>query len=154
MNEKLKSYLILGSLALNIFLIAFVLGRGSAMLPGFPSPVGGMLPLMQDGMMPPHGMGMPRPPFIMPEMILSHEEMKAELPFATSRFKKIHELRKQFAADIKKGNLTQEQIIAHFEQIDAVMEELKNRMKEKVTVKLASMSPEERILFARELLRD
>lgn len=155
MSEKRKSWLMLASLALNIFLVAFVLGRNSAILP-FPPPMGGMPPFMQSGM--PHaavGMNaLKNPPFIMPEMLLSKEEMDAEQPFAMARFEKIRELRKQFATDIEKNNLSQEQIVAHFEQIEAVMEELKNHMKEKIAAKIAGMSPEERKRFIQELMRE
>ena len=154
MNGKRKSWLILASLALNIFLIAFVLGRSSAMLP-FSPPMGGLPPFMLGGAMPPHGMSMPpRPPFIMPEMVLSKDEMDKEQPFAMARFEKVRQLRRQFATDIEKNNLSQEQIVAHFEQIDSVMEELKNHMKEKIAAKIAAMSPEERKSFIQELMRE
>ena len=155
MNDKQKSYGMLASLALNIFLVAFVLGRQSAMLP-FPPPMGGMPPFMHGGM-PPGAPGMamrPHPPFIMPEMILSKEEMDKEQPFAMSRFEKIHDLRKQFALDLEKGDVSQAQIAQHFEQIDAVMEELKNHIKEKIMAKIATMTPEERKDFIQELMRE
>ncbi len=157
MNEKQKSYAMLASLALNIFLVAFMLGRGSAMLPGFSPPMGGMPPMVAGSMMPPGmpgGNPMARPPFIMPGMVLSKEEMDAELGFAMARFQKMHALREQFAADVEKDDLTPAQIKQHFEQIEAVMEELKNHMKEKITAKLTRMSPEERRRFVKEMMRE
>lgn len=148
MNDKKKNWLLIGSIALNIFLVAFVLGRVSMMPPGFP-PMGGPMPPFMHA-----GGGMPRPPFIMPEMVLSHEEMQKELPFAMERFEKIAKLRKQFVQDMEKGNLSHEEIVHHFDEIEAVMEELKNHMKETISAKLAKMTPEERKRFVKELMRD
>jgi uncharacterized membrane protein len=149
MSEKKKNWLLIGSVALNIFLVAFVLGRVSMLPPGFPPPGGPMPPFMQAG-----GGMPPRPPFIMPEMVLSHEEMEKELPFAKERFDKIYALRKQFVADMEKGNLSHAEIVQHFDAIDAVMEELKNHMKETISDKLAKMTPEERKRFIKELMKN
>ena len=143
---------LLGSIALNIFLVAFVLGHFGAfgMMP--PPP-----PFMMGGhhMMPPMmmGGGMPPPPsFFGPSDLFSREEMKENFAHMQENFEKIQGLRQAFAEQLKNGSVTKEDVLKNFAQIDQLMMDVKKQAQEKAAEKISSMSPEKRKRFADRLL--
>jgi len=147
-NKNRKA--LLGSIALNIFLVAFVLGHFGAfgMMP--PPP-----PFMMGGhpMMPPPMMGgmLPPPPFFGPSDLFSREEMKENFAHMQENFEKIQDLRQAFAEQLKKGSVTKEDVLKNFAQIDQLMMDVKKQAQEKAAEKISSMSPEQRKRFADKL---
>jgi hypothetical protein len=144
MNKKNISFLLFASIAFNIFLVAFCAGKIS-MLPINLMPMHPFPPFFETAM-PPH------PPFILPEMALSKEEMKEEARFARDHFQKIQDLRYKFAKDIAQKDLTAEQITAHFDSIEFVLDDLKKHIKERMSSKISKMSLEERRRFASQFM--
>ena len=141
---------LLGSVALNIFLVAFVLGHFGAfgmMLPPPPFMMGGhpmMPPPMMEGMLPP-------PPFFGPSDLFSREEMKENFAHMQDNFKKIQDLRHAFAEQLKKGSVTKEDVLKNFAQIDQLMIDVKKQAQEKAAEKISSMSLDQRKRFADRL---
>jgi len=99
-NKNRKA--LLGSIALNIFLVAFVLGHFGAfgMMP--PPP-----PFMMGGhpMMPPPMMGgmLPPPPFFGPSDLFSREEMKENFAHMQENFEKIQDCGRRLQNSLKKA---------------------------------------------------
>ena len=172
---------LIGSVALNIFLVAFILGRVSMhQLPPPPPPPfarGEMPPppfdggpggphggphgdmmARGDGPPPPppgeHGhMPPPPPPFFAPADLFSPAEMEEGFAKMRENFTKVEALREDFAKQLKEGNVTKEQALAHFTQVDGVMDGVKKEMQEKAAEKIGAMSPDERQRFADRLVR-
>jgi hypothetical protein len=151
------------SLAVNIFLIAFTLGRIS--VPGFMPPHLGMEgrhfgpPPGLYGEMPPHfmhegphGGPPPRPPFFGPADLFSPEEMQTDALRMQESFNKIDGLRRDFANQLNANPLTKEDVLKHFSSIDQIENDVKKKMQEKAAAKISSMSPDERHRFANALL--
>jgi len=135
----------MGSVALNIFLVAFVFGRLSAMPP--------MPPFMDEpgrgGMkMFGHDAPPPPPPFFKPEMIFSPEEMDKNFAVMDENFKKVEALRKSFAARLQESPVSADEAKQHFVEVDAIMESVRKEMTEKAAEKISKMTDEERKSFA------
>ena len=144
-----KPVVLLTSLALNIFLVAFLLGRCSTH-PMMPPPfMGGHSP----GGFGMHGDMPPPPLFFGPEALFSPQEMQKNFSVMQNSFEKGQKLRKEFAAQLKKGPVTKEQVLKHFSELDQTMNDVKGQMQEKAADKISSMSQEEREEFADHLLK-
>lgn len=166
-----------GSLAANIFLVAFVLGRSSApgMMP--PPPFGGpppggpgmhgeMPPPPPGGGMfgegpPPGGPGGPGgppphphmgPPLFAPHELFTPEEMKADFSRMQENFEKMKAARTDFATKLKAGPLTKDDVLKHFADVDQLMEGVRKATQDKAAEKISKMSDEDRQKFADKLL--
>lgn len=153
-NCKTQGFLFL-SVAVNIFLVAFVLGRFSAPMPPPHGPMGFGIP---GGMMPPpmemrHGDRGP-PPFMGPGQLFSPDEMKKEDELMHQSFEKANALRRDFAARLDKGAVTKDEVLQHFAGVDQVMDGVRKEAQEKAAEKISAMSQDDRLKFARSLLND
>jgi hypothetical protein len=143
-----KSALLLASLALNLFLVAFLMGRCTTPVM-MPSPfMGGNF----------HGAGIhgnnmpPPPPFFGPEALFNPKEMQENFSIMQNSFENGRKLREEFAAQLKKGKVTKEEVMKHFAEIDRIMAGVKEKMQEKAADKISAMSQEERKKFSDHLL--
>ena len=155
---------LLGSVAFNIFLIAFLLGRLS--MPGLlppPPPFVHMPAPMMCGEMPPPFAGMPQgrmrgdmpappPPFFSPADLFTAEEMKQDFAIMQQHFKKMKTLRQDFAKQLEHGQVSKEEVLKHFTEVDQLMADVKKKMQEKAATKISTMSLEDRKRFAERLL--
>jgi uncharacterized membrane protein len=147
-----KPTLLLASLALNIFMVAFFLG-------GTIPPVGMMPPpfMHDEHFIPRHGFGaeshMPPPPFFGPEALFSPEEMQQNFSAMQESFKNGRQLREEFATLLKKEKVTKADVLKHFAAMDQAMDKVKKQMQGKVAEKISSMSQKERQEFAANLLQ-
>jgi uncharacterized membrane protein len=121
------------SLALNIFLLAFLAGR-----PGHHS-------------MPPEGMLKPPPPFLRPESVFSAEELAELDQFAQPRFAAMQQLRETFAAQLESDTLPPDALPAYFAATDSIMNELRDHMQEAMSAKLATLPAQARADMAQQL---
>jgi len=140
--------LLLLSAGLNIFLVAFLLGRET-------------MP-----MLPPHNFmesaehehmhrrqmdgGMPAP-FFGPSELFSREEMRDNAEHMQKEFKKLDALRKDFAAQLEKGPISEADVLKHFAQVDTIMAEIRSQTQQKVAEKIGAMNADERKAFAHHL---
>lgn len=151
------------SFAINIFLVAFTLGRFSLM--GFAPPPFGMdghdmmQPPMFEEMPPPpipdmesHDGRRPHPHFFGPADLFGSEEIKKHSEQMRENFEKIHDLRNDFAKRLSAGSVTKEEVMKHFADIDQLMDMIKKQTQEKAADKISAMTPEERQEFADSLL--
>ena len=133
----------IGSIVLNIFLIAFLLGRMCmAPPPPFGHPPGE------------HGDRMPPPPFFSPSGLFTPEEMKADAAKNKQSFDKMNEVRKAFGAKLQQGPVSREEVQEHFAEIDKLMEDLRTSSQSRIIDKITSMSVEERNSFGKKLMQD
>jgi hypothetical protein len=164
MNKELSPrgrIVLIGSVTLNIFLLAFVLGRMSMGPPPPPPPPHGGPGFfgMHEGP-PPHGPhpgdhgDMPPPPFFSPSGLFSPEEMKADAAKNKENFDKMHDMRKAFGAQLQQGPVTRDQVLAHFAEIDQIMDTLRHSTQDRVADKITSMSVEERARFGEKLVQE
>ena len=157
MTDK-KNLLLVGSLAANIFLVAFLLGR--ATLPGLMPPPPPPMEQMAGDMPPPppppgaDGAMPPPPPFVGPGRIFSREEMKANFEAMKPTFDKMKDTRKAFAEKLKAGSVTKEEALQHFSEMDALMQSVRQQTREKAAEKISAMSEQERQQMAARLLED
>lgn len=138
MNNKA----LLASVALNVFLAAFVLGRMSVLPPSMPAPM----------MKADFRNGPPPPPMFGPQELFGADEMKDHFKEIEGRFEKVHALRKEFAQTLMQGNVTEEQAAQHLAAIDAEMEGVKNSVQAKAAKKIAGLPDDKRIEFAKRLM--
>ena len=141
-----KTILLLASLALNIFLVAFLLGRISTpvMMPP-PAFMGKHFPGAGHDTMP------PPPPFFGPEALFEPREMQESFAMIRNNFEEGRKLRGKFAAQLRKDQITKEDVLKHFAEIDRAMDEVREKMQERAADKISSMSREEREKFADHL---
>ena len=162
-SKKAGRLVFLGSIAVNIFFGAFLLGRLT--LPGMMMPLPPPFGMGGDGMVggpPPlsrmegHGHGpMPPPsPFFGPSSLFSEEEMREGFVAMQATFKKIGILRSDFAQKLKDGPVGRGDILKHFDAIDRLMDSVKKQTQERAAEKISAMSPDERERFADRLLRE
>ena len=142
------------SIAINIFLLAFVLGRSD--LAGHrppPPPFGGSEEMMME---PPPPMlnhdRSPPPPFFGPSSLFTPEEMRDGFKEMQHNFRKIQALRLAFARQLKIGAINKEDVLKHFSEIDQLMSDVRMKAQEKAATKISKLSPEERQKFADRLL--
>ncbi|MDI1228832.1 MAG: hypothetical protein PSY14_14220 [bacterium] len=135
---------LLASVALNVFLAAFVLGRMSVLPQGdsMPSPAGMQTALRN---------GPPPPPMFGPQELFG-EDMKDNFKEVQAHFEKVQTLRQEFAQDLMKGKVTEEQAAQHLAAIDAEMDGVKKSVQGKAAKKIADMPDEKRIAFAKRLM--
>ena len=170
-DGKGKNALLLGSVAANIFLVAFTIGRWSApgMMPPPPMMFAGHEQAMhgapgepppwmnhgERGDLGPEGRGgpgmPPPPPMFGPDDVFSPQEMQQNMQEMQQSFEKVQGLRKNFAAKVEKGPVTKEEVLQHFADIDAVMGSVKGKVQEKTAEKISTMSDDDRKKFAARL---
>ena len=138
MNNKA----LLASVALNVFLVAFVLGRMSVLPAATPAPM-----MKMD-----FRNGAPPPPMFGPQELFGEDDMKENFQEVQVHFEKIQGLRQEFAQTLMKGKVTEEQAAQHLKTIDAEMEGVKNSVQVKAAQKIASMPDDKRIAFAKHLM--
>ena len=148
MSDKLlkdkKSVVLFTSVAVNIFLVAFTLGRDTA------GPHRGDRP-----MPPPFGQHCDfhnHPPFFGPEDILSPDEIRANEERMHQSFEKLDGLRAGFAKQLDAHPVSKEDVLAHFAAVDGVMDSVKKETQEKLAVKISTMTDDERHTFAQQML--
>lgn len=178
MNTQSKlHYALLASVAVNIFMGAFVLGKLSAPVPMPPPPplpfeMGENMPPSSEGIpsgardgerrhptkkwrddfRPPHGEYMP-PPLFAPADLFSPEEMQEGFAKMRNTFKQVRALRKDFAEKLKQGEVTTQQVRDHFVQVEQMMNAAKQEMQEKAAEKISAMTPQQRQEFAEKMLK-
>jgi hypothetical protein len=150
MNDSISSQktriALLVSLAVNIFLVAFVLGQFSGHERFMP------LPMEPQGMfqahMPP---GFAHPPIFGPGDIFEPNEIRADEARMSANFEKMEDTRKAFAAQLQAGPVSKEEVLKHFAAMDEIMEGIKKEAQERAANKISSMSEEERKRLAQFL---
>ena len=120
---------VIGSLALNAFFVAFVLAKTVGFCPSHDRHHG----WQRD--------------------VFSREEMKQEKPYMKAQFGKVRELRKAFGEQLIANSVTPETIRAHFAEVDKVMAETKSHMHEKMIAKITAMSPAERKALGEKMMK-
>lgn len=129
------------SVAVNIFLAAFVLGRVSmtGSLTGTASPV-------QAG-----GIFLPPPPPLFGAEDLLGPDIK-DMPEIEQHFAEMQKLRQDFAARLKQGPVTKDEARAHFAEVDRRMDSVKAGLQDKLAEKIAGMDAAERARLAARLM--
>lgn len=146
------------SLATNIFLIAFLLGRADSAPPAFLPPP----PPFHDGMdmimgpppppLPQENGRRPPLPFFGPSSLFSPQEMRDEFKEMQNNFERIKNLRDAFAQRLKNGPVSKPDVLQHFAAIEQLMSDVRGKTQEKVAEKISKMSAAERQEFAERLL--
>jgi hypothetical protein len=95
---------------------------------------------------------MPPPPFFGPRSLFTPQEMEKNFSLMKKNFDAMQKLRADFAQRLKKGSVSREEVIAHFSDVEKIMEEVKKDMREKTADKISAMTLEERESFAQQLL--
>ncbi|MBL8712606.1 MAG: hypothetical protein JNM12_06880 [Alphaproteobacteria bacterium] len=139
MNNKA----LLASVALNVFLAAFVLGRMSVLPPSMPAPA------FTKG---DQRNGPPPPPMFGPQELFGADEMKEHFKEIEGRFEKVQALRKEFAQTLMQGKVTEEQAAQHLAAIDAEMDGVKKSVQGKAAKKIADLPDDKRLEFAKRLM--
>ena len=145
--------LLIVSLAFNIFLVAFVIGRAS-MPPSISNP--NFMFDNHNRMPPPHNMQQgempPPPPFLFSSAdLFNHQEMKEDFSSVQAGFDKIYILRKNFIEQLKKDKITKEEILKHFSEVDKVMSDVRNKTQEKAAEKIVNMTKTQRDEFIEKI---
>jgi len=156
-NFNANSPLFLGSAALNIFLVAFILGRLTGEPHFLPPPMfwghGGP---GQEGFMRDDARAddkdRERPPLFGPDDLFTKEEREANLTAVNPMFDQAQALRQSFAKHLKDHAVTKDEVVKHFEAVDTIMEKLVRTMQARAAEKLASMPAENRAKFAEYLM--
>ena len=138
---------LLASVALNVFLAAFVLGRMSVLPQGGSTPTpAGMQTALRNGP--------PPPPMFGPQELFGDDEMKDRFKEVQAHFEKVQMLRQEFAQDLMKGKVTEEQAAQHLAAIDAEMDGVKKSVQGKAAKKIAEMPDDKRLAFAKRLMEN
>lgn len=162
-----KKYLA-ASVAANIFLVAFVLGRLTG--PGFhhdhgphdfpPPPPGFEHGVDSDG----HGFGPPggfehhadgehsHSPFMGPKELFTADELKANQEHLQKDFDQIGKLRHDFAVKLDARPVSKDDVLKHFAEIDQVMDAVRKESQQKASDKISTLSESDRHKFAKALL--
>ncbi len=144
-EKKKLSVALLVSAAINIFLVAFVLGRmGPPMMPPPPELRGGIA----------EGMPHRHPPTFGPIDLFAPKELQAEESRLRPKFEEMDAMRRAFAGQLKAGQVSKEDVLKHFDSIDRIMESVKKEMQERAAEKIGRMTESERERFSRFLLED
>jgi hypothetical protein len=137
-SDKKCRIVFFASMAVNIFLVALMLGHWSAPLMPPPPPMVG-----------PGGFG--PPPAFGPGDIFRPEEMNADEARMRKDFEKMESLRKAFAAQLEAGPVNKENVLKHFAAMDEIMDGVQKEVRERAAEKISSMSESERKNFAHML---
>ncbi len=135
------------SVAANIFMVAFLLGKMGAGPEAPPQPSGPM-----GAMSPQAGPGFVPPPAFGPGDLFKPEDLQADEIRLQSKFEKMDALRKDFAKQLESSAITKEQALKHFADINQIMDGVKKEAQERMADKIASMSETERKNFAQTLI--
>lgn len=167
MNENCKKAckpVFIGSLTLNVFLIAFILGKLSVFgPPGGPA----MMPPPPHGAPPemagiPHGGDMPPPPpgigggpggILRPTDLFTPEELQQHFSEMQEAFDRVKAVRTDFANKIKGEGLTREEVLQNLSEVDKIMDGVRSNMQQKAADKLMAMTPDERSRVAERILQ-
>jgi uncharacterized membrane protein len=139
MNNKA----LLASVALNVFLVAFVLGRMSVLPASLPVPA-----LTKNNTR----NGPPPPPMFGPQELFGADEMKEHFKEIEGHFEKVQALRKEFAQTLMQGKVTERQAAEHLVAIDAEMDGVKKSVQGKAAKKIADLPDDKRLEFAKRLM--
>lgn len=134
---------LLASVALNVFLVAFVLGRMSVLPASLPAPA------FTKG---DQRNGPPPPPMFGPQELFGADEMKDHFKEIEGHFEKMQALRKEFAQTLMQGKVTEEQAAQHLAAIDAEMDDVKKSVQGKAAKKIADFPDDKRLKFAKRLM--
>lgn len=137
--DKARMVLI-GSVALNIFLAAFVIGRMGAM-DMMPPP-----PEMAGPGMPP-----PPPPMFGPARLFSKEEMRDNMKAMKQSFDEVRKLREDFAKKLAAGPVSKEDVAKHFADVEAILNKVRTQTQDKIAEKISSLSKEDRERVAKQM---
>jgi uncharacterized membrane protein len=158
-NGLRSTKLLLGSAALNVFLIGLIVGHHGSLGPCemmFHGPRIGPAPFLAG--VRPDGrlgggpeLGAP-PPFFGPDDVFHPQDMKDNLASLQENFDRIGNLRKEFAGKLKQGSVTKADVLAHFGSIDKIMSDLKQKMQDSAATRISAMSADERENLANRLL--
>lgn len=129
------------SVAVNIFLAAFVLGRVSAT-----GTLTGTSSAVQAG-----GMFSPPPPPMFGAEDLLGPDIK-DLPEIEQHFAEMQKLRQDFATRLKQGPVTKDEARAHFAEVDRRMDSVKAGLQDKLAEKIAGMNDADRARLAARLM--
>jgi len=139
---------LLGSLALNIFLVAFGLGRG-----GMHPPADVLIgPYGKVGHEAAGGTGkMPPPPFMRPDMLFSKEEMAEGFATMKESFKTLGKNRKEFADTLEARPVSKEEVLAHFAELNRETDRLRDDFQQRAAEKISALPENKREEFAKKL---
>ncbi len=161
-NGKIKTAALLGSVAANIFLVAFVLGRmtspaaapqtmgfpfGQMQQQGMGGPFGGPPPRMNGS---PGGPPQP-PPIFRPEDVFNAQEMQQAMQETQQNFQKADALRADFANKLEQGPVSKDDVLKHFADMDTIMNSMRLKVQDKTAEKISTMSDDERRQLAQRL---
>lgn len=148
-SEKKNRVALFVSVAANIFLFAFLLGRFSSheMPPHQFGPMGMNPPNMQQGGMPGAGI----PPFFGPGDLFGPNEMHANEASMHENFDKMEVLRNALAVQLQAGPVSKEEVLKHFADLDQVVDAVKKEAQGRAADKISAMSEEDRKHFAQML---
>ncbi|MDD3371746.1 MAG: hypothetical protein PHE27_07995 [Alphaproteobacteria bacterium] len=134
------------SVAANIFLVAFVLGRLTVGQPPAAAPAN-----FRGMMRPPAGHMMP-PPMFGPSDLFGPDEVRADETRMREHFDKMDSLRKAFASQLQAGPVSKDDVLKHFADIDQALVNVKKEAQERAAEKISSMSDDDRSHLAQTLL--
>jgi len=144
-TDKKCRALFIASIAANIFLVAFILGRATPYaLPPLPPD---HPPPFQEGMGPPG----PPPTFGMRDLY-NPKELRVEEEHVHEYFSKMNKLRNDFAMRLQEGPISKEEVLKHFTVFDSVLENIEDETRGSAAEKISLMSEQERKNLASKLL--
>ncbi len=145
-----SSPLFLGSAALNIFLAAFILGR----LSGAPDMPPRFMHGDHHGFEHDRGGDRMQPPQFKAGDLFTDKEREDNLAAVKANFDEAQKLRESFAAKLKQGPVTKDEVLAHFAEMDKFMDQAKSTMQAKAADKISAMKDDERQKFSEHLLEN
>lgn len=154
---------LLVSLGINIFLVAFILGRLTGpVMPMPPMPFGGADMPSVTAAAPPAGDEEPchsKKAFYgkkdgVLSGLFSEAEMNTHSEAARTKFDQIKKAKQDFAARLTEGPVSEEEAMAFFTAMGGHFERMKAEMHVKAAAKVAAMDDSQRAAFAARLKRD
>ncbi len=136
-----------GSIGLNIFLIAFIIGRCHWFHPGQGAITIPAIPQEQMQADKPGGRGygmFGHTSATMSQVLFSQVEIEANRQFIDEGMARARQVRIDLAKQLRAGHTTPESIKEHLAAVDAIMKEIKDRVRQKAIEKITAMSPEEK----------
>lgn len=159
------------SLAINLFLLAFMAGRMTAApfmpMPPMPMAVPMMIgpgPMPPFGAQGPGGLGpspmdhagdmMPRPPIALLGKLFSPEELRQEFADVQQTFATMNKMRAEFARQLAAGPVTKDAVLQHFAATETLMTQSLRKLQTKVAERVSTLPDTERRDFAAKLLQE
>jgi len=131
-----------GSIALNIFLVAFVIGQCHWFHSGLPPIPHEQVQTDKPGQ---RGYGMfGHTSAMMSQVLFSQVEIEANRKFIDDGMARARKVRVDLAEQLKSGRANPGSIKQHLDAVDAIMKEIKDRVRQKAIDKITAMSPEEK----------